>query len=765
MELPPEKIGLFYLGGDEKPLAYDARDLTTHAVIVGMTGSGKTGLGIIVLEEAALDRIPAIIIDPKGDMTNLMLIFPDLRPEDFLPWINKEEAVRKGMSEEEYAAYIANKWREGLRKWGITEERLREVKRNTEFVIYTPGSQAGVPINILGGLRAPDVDEETRKGMITNTVLALLELVGIEADPLKSKEFILLSSIFDSFWGKGEDITLEKLIYSIQNPPFKKLGVFDLDTFYPEKERLELAMLLNNLLASPSFSSWIEGEELNVDSLLYTEDGRPKHSIIYLAHLSDRERMFFVSLLLQQVISWMRKQEGTTSLRALLYFDEIYGFMPPVKEPPSKRSLLTLLKQARAFGIGLVLVTQNPVDLDYKGLSNAGTWFIGRLQTERDVERLVQGLKTAGIGYSTKELKDTISSLEKRQFLMHNVHEEGLVTFRTRWAMSYLRGPLTKDQISRLMEGRAVRRRERRKGKERKEIGELSPSPPLIPDVEQVFLPAKVGGEIRYYPAVVGVATVLYSSSRYGIEHEVRRAYLSEGDWEDSEPIEPKFEREPVPGALFAQPPDYANSPKEIRKLERKFKSFLYRTERLRIRVHKKLKVYQQPGEDPKAFFARLMKVARERRDEEIDRIRERYERKLEKLEDRLDRLRLSLREKRAEYEALRNQELLDLGGTLVGYLMGRKPRRRRSSSTRKARLTAKIERLEDEIEEITAEMRELEDELKREIDEIRRKWDGVVDEVEEIEIKPKRGNINVEMVAVAWRPFVVMDGKEIQAY
>lgn len=470
MQSPPERLGSFYLGAEydlnqgrptETPIQYDARDLTTHAVCVGMTGSGKTGLCIGLLEEAAMDKVPAILIDPKGDITNLLLQFPDLLPEDFRPWINVDDARRRGQTIDEYAAATATTWREGLGEWGITPERIRVLNETTAYTIYTPGSDAGIPISILSSLAAPQMDFDTNaeaiRDRIAGTVAALLGLVGVDADPVRSRESILLANIFEHFWRQNQNLTLADLIMAVQNPPVRTLGVFDVDTFYPQKERFSLAMAFNNLMAAPTFQSWLQGEALDIDRLYYTPEGKPRHSIFYIAHLSDNERMFFVTLLLESLLTWVRRQTGTTSLRALLYFDEIFGFFPPVAEPSSKKPLMTLLKQARAFGLGVVLVTQNPVDIDYKGLTNAGTWFIGKLQAERDKARVVEGLKGAiaeAGGATDTDYDSLINRLGNRVFLMHNVHEDRPVVMHTRWAMSYLRGPLTRPQVQQLMAGR-----------------------------------------------------------------------------------------------------------------------------------------------------------------------------------------------------------------------------------------------------------------------------------------------------------------------
>jgi hypothetical protein len=471
-----EKLGAFYLG---RPydlakrergrdwLLYDSRDLVTHAVCVGMTGSGKTGLCLSLLEEAAIDRVPAIVIDPKGDLGNLLLTFPELRAEDFVPWVNPEDARRKGVGVEEYARQQAEMWKEGLAEWGQDGGRVARLRESADFVIYTPGSEAGLPVSILQSLAAPAAgaaeEGETFRERVTTTVTSLLGLLGIEADPVKSRDHILLSTLLDTSWRAGRDMDLAALIQQIQSPPMTRVGVFDLESFYPSKERFGLAMAVNNLLASPGFNSWMTGDPLDVQQMLYTAEGQPRIAIFSISHLGDAERMFFVSLLLNQVVGWMRAQGGTTSLRALVYMDEIAGYFPPVSNPPSKAPLLTLLKQGRAFGLGVVLATQNPVDLDYKGLSNAGTWFLGRLQTERDKARVLEGLEgaaaTAGSTFDRSRMEETLAALGSRIFLMNNVHEDQPVVFETRWAMSYLRGPLGRQEIKRLMDPvKAMRR-------------------------------------------------------------------------------------------------------------------------------------------------------------------------------------------------------------------------------------------------------------------------------------------------------------------
>ncbi len=451
----------FYLGRNydlknskpsDQPLKYDPVDLTTHAVITGMTGSGKTGLCIGLMEEAALQGIPAILIDPKGDLTNLLLHFPTLAPENFQPWLDADTIRRQGKSLETVASETAATWKQGLADWGLNGERIKQLSEAAHFAIYTPGSDAGLQISVLSSLQAPNLpwegNREILRERISSTVTALLGLVGYDdIDPLRSREHILLSNLFEASWSMGKDMDLTELVLQVQEPPFPKLGAFPVENFFPAKDRTLLAMTLNNILASPSFQAWREGAPMDVHDLLFAADGKPCHSVFYIAHLSDGERMFFVTLLLSAIETWMRTQSGSISLRALVYFDELYGYLPPTAMPPSKTPLLRMLKQARAFGVGMVQATQNPVDIDYKALSNTGSWFIGKLQTERDKNRLLDGLQSASADLDRNAYSDIISALGKRVFLLHNIHSNEPVLFQSRWTMNFLAGPLTRPQI------------------------------------------------------------------------------------------------------------------------------------------------------------------------------------------------------------------------------------------------------------------------------------------------------------------------------
>lgn len=459
----------FYLGREhdletgetsDTNLLYKSKDLTTHAVCVGMTGSGKTGLCVSLLEEAALDGIPAIIIDPKGDLGNLMLGFPDLKSEDFRPWIDESVAERKDLTPEQFAEKTADMWRKGLADWGQGPERIQKLNDKVERVIYTPGASHGIPLTVLKSFNAPPKvlrdDFDAFRQRISSAASGLLALLGIDADPVRSREHILLSTVLKVAWEKNKDLDIAAMIAEIMEPSFEKVGVMDLETFYPKKSRVKLAMELNNLLASPSFAGWMRGRPLNINELFYSPEGKPRQSIISIAHLDDSQRMFFVTILLNEVLAWMRTQPGTGSLKALLYMDEVFGYFPPTANPPSKLPMLTLLKQARAFGLGCILATQNPVDLDYKGLSNMGTWFLGRLQTERDKMRVMEGLEgaaaEAGGRFDKQAMERKLASLGSRVFLMNNVHDDSPTVFHTRWAMSYLAGPLAQQKIKTLMD-------------------------------------------------------------------------------------------------------------------------------------------------------------------------------------------------------------------------------------------------------------------------------------------------------------------------
>ncbi len=842
MDKVEERLASFYLGQEydlvgsemlDQAVHYDARDLTTHAVCVGMTGSGKTGLGVILLEEAALDGVPSLVIDPKGDMTNLLLTFPDLRPEDFRPWVNPDDARRKDMDLDSYVASVADLWREGLAGTGQGPDRIRRLKESADFVIYTPGSSAGRQVSILHTLKAPteswEADSESLRDKIESVVSALLTLVGVEADPVRSREHILLSNIFENAWRAGEDLDLAQLIFRVQKPPFSQLGVFPVDTFFPEKDRLELAMLLNGIIASPTFADWIQGQPLDVESFLYGPTGKPQVSVLYIAHLSEAEKQFFVTLLLEQVVGWMRGQSGTTSLRALVYIDEMFGYLPPhPSNPPTKKPLLTLLKQARAYGLGLILATQNPVDLDYKALSNAGTWFIGRMQADRDKQRLLDGLEGVEVGKggtSRAEFDKMISAVKSRVFLLHNVHESEPVVFHTRWAMSYLRGPMTRAQVRQLAGEQPVHPTyapapspeapsrpiatpafapqpapSPPPGPPKPEIPYSKVLPQLPSAVQQVFLPARIPlrsaleelardrrwsvraepdqeGYLVYGAALVGLAKLRFSHAQSRQTHSEEVAYLLDmrGDIMDWSGAKVRLEardldREPEAGAFFAELPSSLGAAKSLSALRKEFEDYLYYNSSVALWYNPHLKLYSELGETDKAFQRRCRTAAQEAHDAEAKKLRGKYEGELERLEAKLRREERELEADQIEHDARKQEELLSGVESVFGLFTGSRSSRRLSTASRKRRLTrqakADIEESEQVIDELEEMIEELEEEAKREIKELADKWVELIDEVEEIEVRPRRTDVQVNLFAIAWIPHweVMVAGQALSA-
>jgi len=790
-----ERLGVFYLGrlydlktkkGEEALFLYDSKDLVTHAVCVGMTGSGKTGLCLSLLEEAAIDGIPAMVIDPKGDLGNLMLTFPDMNAEDFAPWINLNEAQRKGVSPGEYAQQQAALWQKGLADWGQDTERIKRFREAVDIGIYTPGSAAGLPVSVLSSFAKPQAieDADILQEYIANTTTSLLSLLGIEADPIRSKEHILIANILSAAWGSGQGLDMAGLIHFIQTPPLTRLGVFEMESFYPAKERYELAMKLNNLLASPGFQAWMGGEPFDMDRFLYTPQGKPRISIFSIAHLNDSERMFFVSFVLNQVLGWMRKLPGTTSLRALLYMDEIFGYFPPVANPPSKQPLLTLLKQARAYGVGLVLATQNPVDLDYKGLANAGTWFIGRLQTERDKERVLEGLEGAatgaGKGFERGAMDRTIAGLGKRVFLVNNVHEDRPEVFETRWAMSYLAGPLTRAQIKLLMD--PVRQALAPVSpaaapvvqEETKAVLAPRPRPSLPPEVPQYFLPVRgrqpTGGSLSYSPAVFGEAEVRFSDAKKGIESSRVISWLTpvgEGaipvNWDEGEEAGlsvQDLESSPSAHGDFGELPTVATKARSYDAWHKEMASWLYRTQTLEAYHSPLLKVFSQAGESERDFRIRLQQAGREERDQALEKLRKKYSPKIMALQERIRRAEQALAR---ESEQVRHQGLqaaISIGATLLGAFLGRKTVS--ASSVGRATTAARgagrvlkerqdVGRAEENVQALQQQLADLEAAFEAEAEALS---SALADSLETITVKPTKQNISVKRVALAWAPW-----------
>jgi hypothetical protein len=806
-----EKLGAFYLGRQydlkkKKPkdgiVLYDSKDLVTHAVCVGMTGSGKTGLCVALLEEAAIDGVPAIVIDPKGDLANLLLTFPDLKADDFAPWINEEDAAKKGLSPADYAAQQAEFWKKGLGEWGQDGARIKRLKDAADFRIYTPGSNAGLSVSILKSFAAPPAvmrgDAELMRDRIGTTATSLLGLLGIEADPIKSREHILISNILNAAWAAGNDLDIAALIQQIQTPPMTKVGVMDLDSFFPSKDRFELTMSLNNLLAAPGFSSWMEGEPLDLQQLLHTPEGKPRVSIFSIAHLDDAQRMFFVSLLLNQTLGWMRAQSGTTSLRAILYMDEIFGYFPPVANPPSKLPLLTLLKQGRAFGLGVVLVTQNPVDLDYKGLSNTGTWFIGRLQTERDKNRVLEGLEGVAAGTGMKfdraQMEQTLAGLGNRIFVMNNVHEDGPEVFESRWAMSYLRGPLTRSQIKTLMApivtktgGVEVQTASAAAGAASQSVSggaataaTLAPATtaaarPVLPsEISQHFIPVRSeikGATLVYHPAVFGAAEVRFTDKKIDTTRELSVvAPIGDGvvavDWDQATvvdlPVE-DLDQSPQDNARFVDLPSPASKAKSYDSWKKDFASWLYRTQKVELLQSLSLGQTSNVDESERDFRVRLQQFAREARDGAAEKLRQKYAPKIAALEERKRRAEQAVDREAEQAKSQKMQTAISFGTTLLSSFLGRKSLSlttlgRATTAARGVGRSMKesedIGRAQETVEAINQQMTELDQQFKTETDALEKSLDSQTETLATTVIKPTKTNIGVKVFSLAWAPY-----------
>ncbi|MBE0450798.1 MAG: DUF87 domain-containing protein [Clostridia bacterium] len=800
-----EKLGVFYLGKEydleskqpkEELVLLKSKDLTTHAVIIGMTGSGKTGLGIGLIEEAIIDNIPVIAIDPKGDLGNLALTFPRLRGEDFRPWINLQEASNKGVSPDEYAEAQAELWRKGLSDWGQDGSRIEKLRNEADVKIYTPGGSAGIGVSVLKSFNAPPQviidDKESYRDRISVTTISLLSLIGIQADPFKSREFILISNILDYNWSSGKNLSLPELINAIQKPPMDKVGVMDMERFYPSKDRISLAMMLNNLLASPGFEAWIEGESLDVNRFLYDHVGKPQVSIFSIAHLSESERMFFVTMLLNEVLSWVRSQPGTGSLRAILYMDELFGYLPPTANPPSKGPLLTLLKQARAYGLGLVLSTQNPVDLDYKALSNAGTWFIGRLQTERDKERVLAGLEGAAAGgkFDKARTEQILAGIGQRVFYLHSVHEDEPVIFNTRWVMSYLAGPLTRNQIAALpsinvtSSERSVTSESVTANttpisssviQETTHENEMSSAAPILPpQIKQVYLPVKfgAGGKITYRPSVIGMADVLYSNTKHKVSTSISYTLLTplhDGpvalDWSEAETLDigiHDLDSNPLEGLSFEGYPVAATNAKNYDSWKRLLTQYIRTQKSLKLLSCPGLKVVSEFGEDERDFRIRLQHLVHEKRDEDLEAMKKKYASKIQTLTNRKQRAEQAVEKQSSRASQRKMDAAVSAGSAILGALFGRKSISATSvskigtavkSTSRALKSGEGIEQAKELLESIEVQLDELNLELEQQLVEISNRYDVMKEELEEVEIRAISENIAVHLVGLAWVP------------
>ncbi len=807
-----EKLGAFYMGREydvatkemaESLVMYDSKDLVTHGVVLGMTGSGKTGLCLALLEEAAMDGVPVIAIDPKGDIGNLLLQFPNLSTEEFKPWVNEDDARRKERTLDEHAANQAELWSKGLADWGQGKERIQTLRDKVDMAIYTPGSNAGLPVSILSSLDAPSEevmeDREMLADRIESTVSSMLGLMGVDADPVQSKEHILLSNIVAYFWAKGQNLSLEVLVHAIQQPPIRKVGVVDIETFLPESKRSDLAMKLNNLLASPGFGVWLEGEPLDIQRMYFTPEGKPRISIFCIAHLSDSERMFFVSLLMNQLLGWMRQQSGTTSLRALFYMDEIFGYLPPTANPPSKKPMMILLKQARAFGLGLLLGTQNPVDLDYKALSNIGTWFLGRLQTERDMQRVLDGLQGAasssGVTFDRATLQKLLAALGNRVFLMNNVHEDHPVVFQVRWVMSYLSGPLSRNLIKKLMD--PVRPAKKMAVEAAVDDGFAPPGastaiaagarntikPKLPEGVEEYFLRPSGGTGVEhltYVPAMLRSAAVLFEDVKKGISAKRVVTVANEIDvkgqrvnWErfielPRELEVAKFESAPEDGAAYAELPGAALKSGTYSSIEKDYLDELFNKESLEVFFSPLIKAYSNPGELEGDFKARMAHAVREARDKAVDDLKAKSVKAVKALETKVIKAMEKVETQKAQASSAKMATIMKVGSSILGALLGGRKSGLSSvaSSTtvtgvsRAWQQSKEADAAEAELERIRAEMAELEAQTEEAVQKLKDQYEPDRLVLEKIRITPLKKNIQAVATGILWLPHEEVRGE-----
>ena len=795
-------MGELFLGGHVDPATHDRTGdevrldtdtFTTHGVIVGMTGSGKTGLGVVLIEEVLSSGLPTLLIDPKGDLTNLCLTFPGLSAAEFRPWIDEAQAEAAGQSPDEYAQAQAELWTKGMLGWGYTAQNIANLRATTDFTIYTPGSQSGVPVNIVGSLQAPadTSDAEVVGDEIEGYVTGLLGLVGIEADPLASREHILLSNLINHAWGNGQSLDLAQLVGMVGHPPIRKLGVFELDQFFPPDDRMDLALKLNGLLASPSFAAWADGPPLDIESMLVGPDGSPRCAIVTTSHLSDQERQFVTSLILSKLVTWMRRQSGTTDLRAMLYMDEVAGYLPPTANPPTKKPIMTLMKQARAFGVGVVLSTQNPVDIDYKALSNAGTWMIGRLSTERDKARLLDGLTSAAGSVDIGQVSDTISGLDKREFVLRRPGVENTEVFTTRWAMSYLRGPMTRDQISDLMAGERATAAASSPVPGTSTAGTMTDAGPKLGDDETMVMPdvaegtpvryvdvsapwlGDVGGDERgerLEAAIVARVRLRYDETKADLVHdeEYECVIAPLGDVVDAaRAIAVDYDERDLRSEPVSEQPVYRLTEAKLQNktfysgVERELKDHLYRTMTVEVPANATLKLYGRPGEAEDAFRTRCLQVANDHADAEIAKLRDKYEAKVLKLRDQIEAAQDRVDVLEEEANAKRNSELLSTAGSILGGLLGGRSRNRilgdlGTAAGRRGRSSAareRVEAAENKVGRLQGGLEELEAELAEDVTAIDAEWMAAAKEIETMSVGLEKSDIQVAELVLAWIP------------
>lgn len=774
-------------GGADFSLPADR--LRTHGVVLGMTGSGKTGLCLVLLEELVRAGVPIIALDPKGDLSNLGLLFGDFTGNDFAPWVGRDDDP----------ARVALRWKAGVARSGLGSDDVAALARKLSLRVFTPGSTAATPVDVLGALRRPApellADTEARADLVRDTVSGLLGLIGKESDPVRDPAHIVLSTVLDHLWASGADPDLETLILQLVDPPFSKVGVFPLDRFFSPDDRMDLAMALNGVVAAPGFAPWKEGAPLDVEALLTVGSTVPVN-VFHLAHLDESQRAFFVSMLLSRVLAWSRSQPGTEGLRALVFFDEVAGYLPPHPgNPASKGPLLTLMKQARAVGLGVVLATQNPVDLDYKALSNAGVWAIGRLQTPQDRDRVLKGIGAPG-------LDDVVQGLEKRQFLVHQVGRGAPTVIGTRHAMCYLRGPFTRADLERLQARqvsdpalpplpRAARAAPPpvpaavpplpQAAPPAPVADDLLPVPPTVPGVARLFLdprvafsarldgvfaahagPARADGATAWAPALYAHLRLRFDEEQKGFVHDLheRRVWYPLRDRLPSEAVAVDLEEtdllpEPPAGGRFAPLPDWMDEEKELAQLRKSIVDSVYRSESAGMWAHPQLRLYGKGGESKEDFTARVQQAIDDRVDSQIAKEQEKVRKRVDRLEDRIRKKEAKLVELEGAAKARKVAEAVNLGETLLSFFGGRK--KSLSSAVTKRRMAAtaasRVSAAEQDIADLHAQAADLAAELEDREAAFRDDGQALLDHIEERRVRLEKNDIQVHAFGVLWVP------------
>lgn len=777
----------------DENVEYKADRFVRHGVCIGMTGSGKTGLSIGLIEELVLAGVPVICIDPKGDLANLALLFPQLSGSDFAPWVDDAEARREGLTTDELGTKTANMWRDGLDAYGLGPEQMKALKSKMQLSLYTPGSESGIPVNVMGALGRPAgetlEDGDARRELVTGTVSGLLSLIGVKADPVRSPEHLVVSQIVEAAWLAGEDLDPEKLILRIVDPPFKKIGVFPLDRFWTPDDRMDLAMKLNGVIAAPSFQAWTKGVRIDPAALTDTSSGRVPVSVFYMAHLTDSERMFFSALLLERIVAWSRAQSGTSSLRALVFLDEAYGFMPPhPANPPTKKPLLTLMKQARAVGVGVLLSTQNPVDLDYKGLTNAGTWFLGRLSTQQDIKRVSEGMRTAGA--ASDDVIGLIGKMKPRQFLLRDVTEDEPTLFNTRWVMSYLRGPITRREIARLpgLEGPPTQ------ATASPTTPPSAPPEPKTPDdgidalpqpsprgIDTFFLDprsafaarmdgtfdrfagrARGDGAVEYQPALYARVRLRFDEDRSGFAVDEDRHmvwYPLDGRGLPDEPLGVALDERDLlldaPEGRFHPLPEWLDESKELTAAKRRVVDRIYRNESRGQWTCAPLKLHGKSDESRESFEARCREAVEDKVDAALAKLKDSYETKIDRVEEKIRKKENQLEQLEGKAQAEKAAEMVNIGEVVLSFFVGRKRSVSSVLSKRKtsANTNRRIDAASDNLDTYGADLEDLAEELEEKTEALQEQHGEALEHIDERPVGLEKNDIDVQDFGILWVP------------